>query len=126
MGVDAGGSMVLRQPSRCRPPLGGHDRDAASQTMLGSLYVPRQPPPPPADACSDATARCAAAKLLLFAAPLLGAGDETSGGDEASVVPLTVGHAVSYAPSWRPRAPSPLPWTEFGSGVPNENMCRIR
>jgi hypothetical protein len=25
MGVGAGGSMVLRQPSRCRPPLGGHE-----------------------------------------------------------------------------------------------------
>jgi hypothetical protein len=25
MGVSAGGSMVLRQPSRCRPPLGGHE-----------------------------------------------------------------------------------------------------
>jgi hypothetical protein len=42
-------------------------------------------------------ARCPAAKLFLFAAPLLGAGDETSGDDEASVVPLTVSHAVSHA-----------------------------
>jgi hypothetical protein len=33
----------------------------------------------------------------LFAAPLLGAGDETSGDDEASVVLLTVGHAASHA-----------------------------
>jgi hypothetical protein len=38
-----------------------------------------------ADACSDATAHCAAAKLLPFAAPLLGTGDETSGDDEAAV-----------------------------------------
>jgi hypothetical protein len=41
-------------------------------------------------------ARCPAAKLFLFAAPLLGAGDETSGDDEASVVPLIVGHAASH------------------------------
>jgi hypothetical protein len=46
-----------------------------------------------------------AAKLLPFAAPLLGAGDETSGDDEASIVPLTVGHAASHAPSRRPRSP---------------------
>jgi hypothetical protein len=25
VGVGAGGSMVLRQPSRCYPPLGGHE-----------------------------------------------------------------------------------------------------
>jgi hypothetical protein len=25
VGVGAGGSMVLRQPCRCRPPLGGHE-----------------------------------------------------------------------------------------------------
>jgi hypothetical protein len=25
MGIGAGGSMLLRQPSRCRPPLGGHE-----------------------------------------------------------------------------------------------------
>jgi hypothetical protein len=25
MGVGVGGSMLLRQPSRCRPPLGGHE-----------------------------------------------------------------------------------------------------
>jgi hypothetical protein len=25
MGVGVGDSMVLRQPSRCRPPLGGHE-----------------------------------------------------------------------------------------------------
>jgi hypothetical protein len=37
------------------------------------------------------------AKLFPFAAPLLGVGDETSGDDEASVVPLTVGHAPSHA-----------------------------
>jgi hypothetical protein len=48
----------------------------------------------PADACYDATACCPAAKLFLFAAPLLGAGDETSGDDEASVMPLTVGHTL--------------------------------
>jgi hypothetical protein len=48
----------------------------------------------PADACCDAMARCPAAKLFPFAAPLLGVGDETSGDDEASVVPLTVGHAL--------------------------------
>jgi hypothetical protein len=71
-------------------------------------------------ACSDATARCAATKLLPFAAPLLGAGDETSGDDEASVVPLTVGHPTSHAPSRRPR--SPPPWTGFGSGAPDENL----
>jgi hypothetical protein len=46
----------------------------------------------PADVCCDVTARCPAAKLFPFAAPLLGTGDETSGDDEASVVPLTVGH----------------------------------
>jgi hypothetical protein len=63
----------------------------------------------PADACSDATARCTAAKLLPFAAPLLGAGDEASGDDEASVVPLTVGHVASHAPSRRPRSPPPRP-----------------
>jgi hypothetical protein len=51
----------------------------------------------PADACCNATARCPAAKLFPFAAPLLGVGDETSGEDEASVVPLIVGHAVSHA-----------------------------
>jgi hypothetical protein len=32
-------------------------------------------------------------KAVLFAAPLLGVGDETSGDDEAWVVALTVGHA---------------------------------
>jgi hypothetical protein len=57
----------------------------------------------PADACSDTMARCAAAKLLPFAASLLGAGDETSEDDEASVVPLIVGHAASHASSRRPR-----------------------
>jgi hypothetical protein len=41
-------------------------------------------------------ARCATTKLLLFAVPLLGAGDEMTGDDEASVVPLTVGHAASH------------------------------
>jgi hypothetical protein len=51
----------------------------------------------PADACCDAMARCPAAKLFPFVAPLLGARDETSGDDEASIVPLTVGHAVSHA-----------------------------
>jgi hypothetical protein len=51
----------------------------------------------PADVCCDAMARCPAAKLFLFAAPLLGVGDKTSGDDKASVVPLTVGHAVSHA-----------------------------
>jgi hypothetical protein len=50
-------------------------------------------------------ARCAVIKLFLFAAPLLGAGDKTSGDDEASFVPLTVGHAVSHAPSQRPQMP---------------------
>jgi hypothetical protein len=59
----------------------------------------------PADACCDATARCPAAKLFPFAAPLLGAGDKTSGDGEASVVPLIVGHAVSHAPSRRPQMP---------------------
>jgi hypothetical protein len=48
-------------------------------------------------------ARCAAAKMLPFAAPLLGAGDETSGDDKASVVPLIVGHAASHASIRRPR-----------------------
>jgi hypothetical protein len=38
-------------------------------------------------------ARCPATKLFPFAAPLLGTGDETSGDDEASVMPLIVGHA---------------------------------
>jgi hypothetical protein len=51
----------------------------------------------PADACCDAMARCPVAKLFPFVAPLLGTGDETSGDDEASVVPLTVGHVVSHA-----------------------------
>jgi hypothetical protein len=46
---------------------------------------------------ADTTARCAAAKLLLFAVPLLGAGDEMSEDDEASIVPLTVGHVASHA-----------------------------
>jgi hypothetical protein len=53
------------------------------------------------DGCSDAMARCAA-KLLPFAASSLDAGDETSGDDEASAVPLTVGHVTSHAPSRRP------------------------
>jgi hypothetical protein len=35
------------------------------------------------DACSNVTARCTAAKLLPFAAPLLISGDEASGDDEA-------------------------------------------
>jgi hypothetical protein len=35
-----------------------------------------------------------ATKLFPFATPLLGAGDETSGDDEASVMPLIVGHAL--------------------------------
>jgi hypothetical protein len=35
-----------------------------------------------------------ASKLFLFAAPLLGMGDEMSGDDGASVVPLTVGHVL--------------------------------
>jgi hypothetical protein len=42
-------------------------------------------------------ARCPTAKLFPFAAPLLGAGDETSGDDEASVVALIVGHAFRGA-----------------------------
>jgi hypothetical protein len=25
MGIGAGGSMIVRQPSHCRPPLGGHE-----------------------------------------------------------------------------------------------------
>jgi hypothetical protein len=37
-----------------------------------------------ADAFSDATARCAVVKLLPFAAPLLGAGDEASGDNESA------------------------------------------
>jgi hypothetical protein len=37
-----------------------------------------------ADVCFDATARCVAVKLLPVAAPLLDAGDETSGDDEAA------------------------------------------
>jgi hypothetical protein len=40
---------------------------------------------------------------LPFAAPLLGMGDETSGDDKASVVPLIVGHAVSHTPSRLPQ-----------------------
>jgi hypothetical protein len=46
----------------------------------------------------------------------------TSGDDEVSVVPLTVGHAASHAPSRRPRSPSP--WTGFGSDAPDENLRR--
>jgi hypothetical protein len=44
-------------------------------------------------ACSDAMARCAAAKLLSFAAPLLDAGNKASGDDEAAGHSLIVGHA---------------------------------
>jgi hypothetical protein len=51
----------------------------------------------PTDTCCDAMARCPAAKLFPFAVLLLGAGDETGGDDEASVVPLIVGHAASHA-----------------------------
>jgi hypothetical protein len=50
-------------------------------------------------------ARCAATKLFSFAAPLLGAGDETSGDDEASVVPLIVGHVASHVPNRRAQMP---------------------
>jgi hypothetical protein len=37
-----------------------------------------------ADACSDATPRCAAAKLLPFAAPLLGARNKMNRDDKAA------------------------------------------
>jgi hypothetical protein len=50
-------------------------------------------------------ARYTVAKLFLFTAALLGAGDETSGDDEASVVLLTMGRAASHAPSWHPQMP---------------------
>jgi hypothetical protein len=177
VGVGAGGSMVLRQPCRCRPPLGGHELlhrpvaalrlerrynrslfrggllhlrirrqlgeellvvevllllalrrswvlwrrqrrwrwgwwrvgTASREHGVGCQETARHFLPAvggceptveamsylfPADACCDAMARCPAAKLFLFAPPLLGAGDETSGDDEASVVPLIVGHAL--------------------------------
>jgi hypothetical protein len=55
-------------------------REAAGSGEMAFIY---------ADTCSDATARCAAAKLLPFAAPLLGAGDEASEDDEASMQSLT-------------------------------------
>jgi hypothetical protein len=45
-------------------------REAARSGEMAFIY---------ANAYSDATTRCAAAKLLPFAAPLLGAGDEASG-----------------------------------------------
>jgi hypothetical protein len=44
---------------------------------------------------------------LPFAAPLLCAGDETSGDDEVSVVPPIVGHAPSRRPSRPPPSPPP-------------------
>jgi hypothetical protein len=77
----------------------------------------------PTDAFSDATARCVAAKLVPFSAPLLGAGDETSGDDDAA------GSSWQWAtwrvaPSRRPRSPPPPPWTGFGSGAPDENVHR--
>jgi hypothetical protein len=68
-------------------------------------------------------ARCAAAKLLPFAALLLGAGDETSGDDEA-----LVDRATDSGPCGERRAqPAPpvaTPWTGFGSGAPDENIRR--
>jgi hypothetical protein len=60
-------------------------------------------------------------KATAVCSPLLGAGDETSGDDEALIVPLTMDHVASHVPSRRP--PPPL-WTEFKSGVPDENMRR--
>jgi hypothetical protein len=71
-------------------------QEAAGSAQHGIHFSPMHAP-----------TRLLATKLLPFAAPLLGAGDETSGDDKASVVTLIVGHATSHAPSWRPRSPPP-------------------
>jgi hypothetical protein len=66
-----------------------------------------------ASPCSDTTARCAA--LLRKAAAgaqcsysAWEARRRVSGDDEPSMVSLTVGHAASHVPSWRPRSPLPV------------------
>jgi hypothetical protein len=74
-----------------------------------------------ASPCSDVTACCAAGQSYHRCSySAREARKRASGDDEPSVVPLTVVHAVSHAPSRRPR--SPLPWTGFGSGAPDENV----
>jgi hypothetical protein len=75
--------------------------------------------------CSDATARCTAGQSCRQCSySAREARRRASRDDEASVVPLTVGHAASHAPSRRPRSPPPPPWTGFGSGALDENIRR--